>query len=163
MIDASKLPGESGFHVQEDGRFTVIVKGFGGHPVRTWAEVSDEIIERILPALDLPEPTGRALLTRLHETNHLPPKKEDAMKNLDWDPCIVDPEKPAAPHLIPVEERERLQASWLANLRPHRPEDMLSDGDRSDVFDLMVAQPGVLHGRLRHHPRQTSDASREDI
>lgn len=32
MIDASTLPGESGFHVQEDGRFTVIVRGFGGVP-----------------------------------------------------------------------------------------------------------------------------------
>lgn len=83
MIDAAKLPGESGFHVQEDGRFTVIVKGFGGYPVRTWAEVSDEIIERILPVLDLPEPTGRALLSRLHETNHLPPTRGDAEERAD--------------------------------------------------------------------------------
>lgn len=75
MIDASTLPGESGFHVQEDGRFTVTVKGYGGYPIRTWREVADELVERFLPAFDLPLTAGRDLLDQLNETNHLPPRR----------------------------------------------------------------------------------------
>lgn len=75
MIDASTLPGEGGFHVQEDGRFTVIVKGFGGHPVRTRGEVADELLARFLPAFDLPVSAGRDLLDQLNETNPLPPRR----------------------------------------------------------------------------------------
>lgn len=75
MIDASTLPGESGFHVQEDGRFTVTVKGYGGFPIRTWREVADELVERFLPAFDLPLPAGIDLLDQLNETNHLLPMR----------------------------------------------------------------------------------------
>lgn len=74
-IDVATSAGDLGFGQPEDGRFTIIQKGFGGQPVRGWAEVAEEFEGEFMPAFDASVTQGRSILQALSASHPLPPRR----------------------------------------------------------------------------------------
>lgn len=72
-IDASLCEPRYGQH--EDGRFTIVQKGFGGQPVRAWTDVATEFEEQFIPAFDEPVASGHRILNELSVSHPLPPRQ----------------------------------------------------------------------------------------
>lgn len=69
-LNASTLPGEPGYHRQEDSRLIIVTRGIHGAPV-AWEDAAAEFEEIIMPLFDMPEAVGRVLLAEAEETNAL--------------------------------------------------------------------------------------------